>query len=306
MNKKIFALLLSGMMIIPMTGCNAHLTIGGKEIFNFSDEKEVQQEITHEHNVDERKYTDEEILSSLKEGTFVVNYKDTEYKFILETLLNELYEDTTYTVTYIGNNVYNIQVGNSDNSKFMEFELIGGTTTLSIVSYYDGNTLYTDEDANAMFTNTIAELIENEDIGNKEEEVKEEPKKEEEKEEPKQEKKQETPKICKWCYTNQLPSGSNENDKCQECQQENWNFYCNDCGKSMTLEEYWSYGHDTGFCPPCYDKYIQATTTPEETVDDHKHYYCDRCGKDVTFLNFLQDFEGWGIICEGCLLELGY
>lgn len=43
MNKKILALLLSGMMIMPMTGCNAHLTIGGKEIFNFSD-KDVQQE----------------------------------------------------------------------------------------------------------------------------------------------------------------------------------------------------------------------------------------------------------------------
>lgn len=43
MNKKILVLLLSGMMIVPTTGCNARLTIGGKEVFNFSD-KGVQQE----------------------------------------------------------------------------------------------------------------------------------------------------------------------------------------------------------------------------------------------------------------------
>lgn len=43
MNKKILTLLLSGMMIVPMTGCDAHLAIGGKEIFNFSDNG-VQQE----------------------------------------------------------------------------------------------------------------------------------------------------------------------------------------------------------------------------------------------------------------------
>lgn len=42
MNKKILSLIVAGMLIMPTTGCNARLTIGGKEMFNFSDN--VQQE----------------------------------------------------------------------------------------------------------------------------------------------------------------------------------------------------------------------------------------------------------------------
>ena len=66
MNKKILALLLSGMMIVPMTGCNAHLTIGGKEIFSFSDKEDVQQETIQKQNEGEKR-TDEKTKKEVKE-----------------------------------------------------------------------------------------------------------------------------------------------------------------------------------------------------------------------------------------------
>ena len=43
LNKRIASVLVAGMVMVSMVGCNARLTIGEKEIFNFSD-KDVQQE----------------------------------------------------------------------------------------------------------------------------------------------------------------------------------------------------------------------------------------------------------------------
>ena len=49
LNKRIASVLVVGMVMVSMTGCNARLTIGEKEIFNFSD-KDVQQENVVENN----------------------------------------------------------------------------------------------------------------------------------------------------------------------------------------------------------------------------------------------------------------
>ena len=42
LNKRIASVLVAGMVMVSMVGCNARLTIGEKEIFNFSD-KDVKQ-----------------------------------------------------------------------------------------------------------------------------------------------------------------------------------------------------------------------------------------------------------------------
>ena len=49
LNKRIASVLVAGMVMVSMTGCNARLTIGEKEIFNFSD-KDIQQENVVENN----------------------------------------------------------------------------------------------------------------------------------------------------------------------------------------------------------------------------------------------------------------
>jgi hypothetical protein len=231
------------------------------------------------------------------------------YVYNTEEMLKALYENPQYKVEHYNGNQYLIQVSNGNN--FVTFLVEEGAKDIAIVELYHNGEFFEGEDASSTLPYVIYEEIFNEEDGalTKKQQVAKEEVKEQEKSSKKEEKtvkeepKKEVSKTCKWCYTNQLPNGSNENDKCSECQAESWNFYCNDCNKELSLEEYWGCGHDTGFCPPCYDKYLEATSNNDV---DHKTYFCDRCGRDVTYKNFLQEFEGYCIICEPCLMELGY
>ena len=324
MKKRILSLIMMGMLVVPMVGCNASVKLFGKEIFSSTDtaveEKYAPSESTPKEQPTVVEYTDEDILEMLVTGEYTLTINEESFVYKTEDMLLALYDgEIQYYVEHYQNAQYLIQIIDKNNENFVTFIVHTDTLAIDIVELNHNGQYLEGQDASQALSEVVYSELFNPEDGTltkkqqttkeeqKENTSKEEPKKEEpKKEQPKEEKKQEAPKTCKWCYTNQLPSGSGENDKCQECQEENWNFYCGDCGKSMSLEEYWSYGHDTGFCPSCYDKYIQATTPQEDTSDDYKHYYCDRCGKDCTFTNFLQEFEGWGIICEGCLLDLGY
>lgn len=332
MKKRILSLIMMGMLIVPMVGCNANVKILGKEVFTMEEnkqEEQVQEENGYSQHEEGNKYSQQqkdfdeyEVLSWLLDGDYTLNIDNVPYVYNTEDMLTALFDNQQeYQVSRYTNSSYLIQVINENQDMFVTFRVedlnqTGASFDIAIVEvFYDGY-LYEEVDAsNALAQIVYEELFNSEDgtltkkqqITKEEKNPSENEQKQSKKEEPKkEEKKQEVPKTCKWCYTNQLPSEAGDEDKCKECQEENWNFYCGDCGKSMSLNEYWSYGHDTGFCPPCYDKYIQATTPTEDTSDDHKHYYCDRCGVDVTFKNFLQNIEGFDYLCEGCLLELGY
>lgn len=89
MNKKILSLMVAGMMIVPMVGCNARLTIGEKEIFNFSDngvqqenvvqnDKEVKKEEKKETNKAEEK---KEETKQQEEKTVEEKDKEIEEKY---------------------------------------------------------------------------------------------------------------------------------------------------------------------------------------------------------------------------------
>ena len=327
MKKRILSLIMMGMLVVPMVGCNANVKILGKEVFTMEEnkqEEQVQEENGHPQHEEGNKYSQQqkdfdeyEVLSWLLDGDYTLNINNVPYVYNTEDMLTALFDNQQeYQISRYTNSSYLIQVINKNQDMFVTFRVedlnqTGASFDIAIVEvFYDGY-LYEEVDAsNALAQIVYEELFNSEDgtLTKKQQITKEEKKPSESeqkqsKEEPKQEKKQETPKTCKWCYTNQLPSGAGENDKCKECQEENWNFICTYCNKNMSLEEYHSYGEDTGMCPSCYDKYLQETTQSE---DDHKHYYCDRCGVDVTFKNFLQNIEGFDYLCEGCLLELGY
>lgn len=321
MKRKFLNLIIVVSLVVPMVGCNANIKILGKEIFTYENNEQKQQIQEYDNQQKQKDFDEYEVLSWLLDGEYTLGVDAQDYVYNTEEMLDALFDgQQEYQVSRYSNYSYLIQVINKSQDMFITFIVEdlnqeNVSYDIAIAEVYYENYLYEGEDASMMLSQIVYKEIFNPEDGTltKKQQVtkeennisKEEPKKEEpKKEEPKQEKKQETPKTCKWCYTNQLPSGAGENDKCKECQEENWNFYCCDCGKSMSLNEYWSYGHDTGFCPSCYDKYIQSTT--EDTSDDHKHYYCSRCGVDVTFKNFLQNIEGFDYLCEGCLLELGY
>jgi hypothetical protein len=327
MNKKCISLLSSGLLILSLTGCNASVKLFGKEVFTVDENKQeqVQEKSYPQHGegnkYQQKEFDENEVLSWLLDGDYTLNVNGDTFVYNTEEMLIALFDNQQeYQISKYGESSYLIQVINKNQDMFITFMVEdlnqqGASYDIVIVEvFYDGY-LYEENASNVMAQVVYEEIFNPEDgtLTKKQQVTKEEKKssKEEQKqskeepkkEEPKQEKKQETPKTCKWCYTNQLPSGAGENDKCKECQQECWNFICTYCNKNMSLEEYHSYGEDTGMCPSCYDKYLQETTQVE---DDHKHYYCDRCGVDVTFKNFLQNIEGFDYLCEGCLLELGY
>lgn len=329
MNRKCVSLLSSGLLILSLTGCDASVKLFGKEILSVDEKQEqVQEQVPQDngypqYDTRQEDFDEYEVLGWLLDGDYTLNINNVPYVYNTEDMLTALFDNKQeYQISRYTNSSYLIQVINENQDMFVTFRVedlnqSGASFDIAIVEvFYDGY-LYEEVDASNALAQIVYEELFNPEDGTltkkqqitkeetkpSENEQKQSKKEEPKKEEPKQEKKQEAPKTCKWCYTNQLPSGAGENDKCTECQQENWNFICTYCNKNMSLEEYHSYGEDTGMCPSCYDKYLQETTQVE---DDYKHYYCDRCGVDVTFKNFLQNIEGFDYLCEGCLLELGY
>ena len=317
MKKKVLSLIASGLLIIPMVGCKAHLTVGGKEIFNFNDtqtEQPVQPKQHEEYQyeqVDEA--TKDEILARLLEGEYTLYINEDGYVYNTEEVLKALYDgNPQYKIEkYVGTQ-YSVQVSDVDNKNFVTFLVDEIKEDISIAEFNHNGEFFEGQDASDALSYVIySELFNEEDatLTKKQYTTKEDTEKEKlskEKEnttKKKEEKKQETRKTCKWCGDNQLPSGSGDNDKCTECINEWWNYECHSCSKSLTLNEYWVTSGQEGFCPSCYQDYLNATSNNDV---DHKTYYCDRCGVDITFKNFLQNIEGFDYLCEGCLLELGY
>lgn len=326
MNKKLVSLLSSSLLIISLTGCNASVKIFGKEVFSSQElpqQEYVEKKEEQELPTPSLQYNEDEIISMVSLGKYTLTVDNTSYEYGVQEVLRALFEEEPqYVVEHYMGDEYFVQASNTKGDRFVTFQVNKVTCAMSIVEVFNEGILYEGNDANTILPYIVYEELFNTSDGTltkkqqvakeevKDNTSKEEVKKEEPKQEKKEEKKQETPKTCKWCYTNQLPSGSGENDKCKECQEECWNFDCNDCGKNMSLSEYWSSGHDTGFCPSCYDSYLAWDYQQENTDTNHKCYYCDRCGKDITYKNFVQNFSEGGYyfdyICEGCLLELGY
>lgn len=320
MKKRILALVLAGMLSVPMIGCNTNVTLFGKEIIKVEEPPQQEEEkVTPPQDDGFAQYDEGEILNRFKTAEYTLRVEGVPFVYTLEDVVNALFDgNVRYEVEHYEGTTYTVQASDVNCQRFVTYIVDMVEEDMLCIELYWNNQFYQGTEANDLFPYVVYEEIFNPEDGTltkKQQVAKEEQKQEantskEQPKETKKEKKQETPKTCQWCHTNQLPSGAGTNDKCKECQQESWNFDCNDCGKNMSIDEYWSYGHDTGFCPSCYDKYAKSQYEQEQSDTDHKCYYCDRCGKDITYKNFVQNFTEGGynfdFICEGCLLDLGY
>lgn len=81
LNKRIASVLVAGMVMVSMVGCNARLTIGEKEIFSFSD-KDVQQEnvVQNDKEVKDKEDNKTNKTEEKKEETKSEKEKTTEEK----------------------------------------------------------------------------------------------------------------------------------------------------------------------------------------------------------------------------------
>lgn len=335
LSKNIIALSLATTLVLPMTGCNANLTIGGKEIFNLKDNK-----VTEEFDKfgKQTTHTDEEAVNAIINGNYTITYNNQDFTVPMADVLNTLFPNCEIATQAKDENTWLVKFQSGDNYIVYRMSFLTGTLVEQELCY-NGTTLTetNDEAHNGILQLIVTQIIDNggyatNDNNQSESTLKckhcgKDYKKSESdasnpdkycssgcnteanmlekkaKEEKAQDKEQ---KTCKWCNRNKLPSGAGDNDKCSECQQEYWNYVCSDCGKDLSLNEYWSTAGQEGFCASCYEKYKQATSHSNENETEHKTYYCDRCGKDITFKNFLQNVGGYDFLCEGCAMELGY
>ena len=316
MNKKAIVLILCSMLSIPaLTGCESS-TETDFSLFN----------------VEIKSDKSEEALEKFLDGYFTVTIDGQDYKVNTKEAVKYFTElNIQWEAEQINENEYYV-IAKCENGEYIKFVIQMDTLDIYLdeICYDNGNQIIRGQSAVDAFSQFLYEYVTitqditldyvcaycgkemkqsfvdgewEDDFCSQECQDKwyEEQKQEVEKQQEKQEAKQQ--KTCKWCNTNKLPAGAGDEDKCSECQQESWNWHCNDCNKSMSLSEYNSTGRETGFCPPCYEKYKHAT---QHTETDHKTYYCDRCGADITFKNFVQNIGGYDFLCEKCCMELGY
>ena len=90
MKKKVLNLIASGLLVISMTGCNANLTVGGKEVFNFSDnqmeqqyqqEEQVEPKQEYQYKQETPSYNEDEILAILLTGEYTLTVDGVSYVY---------------------------------------------------------------------------------------------------------------------------------------------------------------------------------------------------------------------------------
>ena len=239
--KKILCLLLCGALILPLAGCER--TINGKQIFS----TEPQEEHTEEEYVEEETYTIDKIIEMVKAGEYsLLMDGQVVDKFIIQDMMNKLYEEPYWTGSLIDEynahiTVYNKQV---EKTEYVKFNLNLQTGELIVVELLkDGKVLFDDE-ARTEFADMLVEISD-----------KVEKKAEENETEKKETKKKETDVkldyVCAQCgkqmYKSMLNS-KHENDFCSVKCQDKWyatqkemnekKYNCLWCGAAMNEHQY--------------------------------------------------------------------
>ena len=163
MNKKINSLILSGLIVITLTGCDANLTFNGKEIINFSTDKKIEQR-TEDNNIyeqknTEREYTDEQVIAAVKTGEYTLSLNESgeEYIFKIEKLINCLYSNPLYIVSYKGNGIYKVIVSDDGTGDYITFDV--SETSLNVCQICIDNVIYNNDNAKEELLNIVYELF---------------------------------------------------------------------------------------------------------------------------------------------------
>lgn len=247
MNKKILCLLLCGVLIFPLTGCDSRLTINGKDVFNFTDNKE--EEVTEETT--DNTYTVDEIIEIVKVSKYTLRLDgEVVDVFVVQDIINAVFKESYWVGTMLDENNFRITVysstdTNNENTEHISFIVNLTTGRIEVCELLIDGKVYSDDDASAKFAEIMAELSDN---VVKKEEVTSEKKKTTEK------KKEEDIKldyVCAQCnkqmYKSML-SSKHENDFCSTTCQDKWyatqrelnekKYKCEWCGTAMNQYQY--------------------------------------------------------------------
>ena len=259
MKKKVLSLMASGLLMLPMVGCNANLSVGGKEIFNFNDTQPEQYEEYQYEQEDE--VIKDEILARLLVGEYTLYINEDEYVYNTEEVLKALYDgNPQYKVEkYVGTQ-YSVQVSDVDNKNFVTFLVDEIKEDIAIAEFNHNGEFFEGQDASDNLSYVIySELFNEEDatLTKKQYTTKEDTKKEQEKEniakEEKKRKKLDT--VCAYCqkqmYEDML-SSSHEDSFCSVNCQDKWyqeqremnenKYNCLWCNGAMNQYQYDTYG----------------------------------------------------------------
>ena len=96
MKRRVLSLIMCGLLVVPTVGCNANLTVGGKEVFNFSDnqieqqyqqEEQVEQKQEYQYEQETPSYNEDEILAILLTGEYTLTVDGVSYVYNTEEML---------------------------------------------------------------------------------------------------------------------------------------------------------------------------------------------------------------------------
>lgn len=241
MNKKILSLILCILLLTTITGCNANLTVNGKEIINSSSNNQPTEhqhiDEPNIHEKDEREYTDDDIIYFAEEGTYTLYVEDESYEFKIKEVINVVYNNPLYSVTYTGNGWYKLIIMEKDSDDYFTMEV--SYDELEIVQVCIDGVVYNGEKGRGKLADKVYKLICDGKLGNyKQEENKEEPKQEEQKVNKGFYIGSDGMYHCNKCHS--VPSKEEYNSGvCDSCNKPEEQFHCMYCG-GLTDESTWN------------------------------------------------------------------
>ena len=272
MHRKMLCLLLCGVLAFPLAGCE--LTINGKQIFSTEHQEE-------EHIKEEKKtYSMDEIIEAIKIGKYSLKIDgEVVDTFIVEDIMNKIYEEPYWTGSLIDEHTVIITVYNKrdDRTKYISISADLDTGELQVVELLSDK-LYTDDEAKEKFTEMLVE------ISDKVEKKQETEKKEEKKTEKKKETKKSDSQEGGMTFESQAPYGrclgcncalTKSGAYCSQCN-ELTGFRCATC--QVPLRHYHELGKwEDDFCSnECMNHWY------EEYARTNQKAYCMYCGKETT------------------------
>lgn len=339
MNKKVLSLLLCGLLVMPLAGCE--LRINGKEIFSTEPEEKIEEKLPVEEEEQEeiieheRKYTDEQVVRAVNVGTYTLTINTTgeEIEYTIEEVINGLYADPLYVVSYLSDvDQYKVMI--TDNGTGRYITVVIDETSLAIKQLCEDNDVYEEDEANNKLAQMVYDNIYLKNKGNGVEAEKKNEQQNKQKEVPQGKciycngplKDSDKKSVCSSCKNDPMAQSKGKHmestapyGRCPKCnaahasEKDYQGDYCDDCFAKIKQEEY-NEKHKYGDCIDCgvYLTKNQASSYGGRCPDCYAKHYgdndtnmgsCDRCGDrvDLDHTN-----EGWGYshLCSACTGEL--
>lgn len=159
LSKNIIALSLATTLVLPMTGCNANLTIGGKEIFNLKDNK-----VTEEFDKfgKQTTHTDEEAVNAIINGNYTITYNNQDFTVPMVDVLNTLFPNCEIATQPKDENTWLVKFQSGNNYIVYRMSFLTGTLVEQELCY-NGTTLTetNDEAHNGILQLIVTQIIDN-------------------------------------------------------------------------------------------------------------------------------------------------